>query len=66
MLSGWNSVPTYVDVIAECHCGHRSILDRRMPGVHSETLLVDVRDRCRCSKCGRRGAKRLLLRKMQR
>jgi len=65
LFSDWASLPTYVDVIAECHCGRWALVPRDLP-ISKTTLIVYVRNRLTCQACGRRGAKRLLVRKMAR
>jgi len=64
--SHWGSLPTYVEVIAECDCGHKAVVPRQLPGVHLSTLNVYIRNRLTCQACGKRGARRLVMRKMPR
>jgi hypothetical protein len=60
------SLPQYVDVIGVCACGHRAIIPRDLPNVNRWTYLAYVRNRLKCERCGVKGARKLLVRKMPR
>ena len=64
----FGSLKEWEVLVGECsHCGHKAELDpRKEPGVHFSTLLAYIRNRLKCSNCGRRGGMNLLLRKMPR
>jgi hypothetical protein len=67
-LDNWGSYSWYYIASGRCkNCGHEADLDRRaLSRVPAKTMLVYMRQRMRCRKCGTRGRAKLFVRKKPR